>query len=99
MLKDKNTIRNKIIVVRQLWVDKGRIEIFRIRAFRVLTVCKSSDRAKNLRDLSTQADPKRTGSFLFWFTSEQNFNIKQPQKILDKIWETAGDSRLHCLFE
>jgi len=83
----------------QFRVDKRHTEMFGIKAFRVLTVCKSLERANNLRDLSTQADPKRTGSFMFWFTTEENYNIKQPQRVLDKIWQTAGDSKWHSLFE
>jgi len=100
---DRSTMTRKRFLekMKAFWqfrLDNSNKEIFGIRAFRVLTVCKSTERAKNLRDLSTQADPNRTGSFMFWFTSEENYNIKQPQKVLDKIWLTAGDSKWHFLF-
>ncbi len=89
----------KMMAYWQFWNDKQHTQKFGIKAFRVLTICKSMERAINLRNLSTQADPKRTGSFMFWFTTEQSYCLDQPQNILGRIWQTSGDTKFHSLFE
>ena len=55
----------KMMAYWQFWNDKRHTERFGIRAFRVLTICKSLERASNLRELSIHADLKRTGFLCF----------------------------------
>jgi hypothetical protein len=63
----------------------------------VLTVAKRRDRAEALRQVAARADPtgRGHGSNLFWFTSEEDWTIAEPETFLyAPIWRTpAGERR------
>lgn len=72
---------------------------FGINSFRVLTITKSKARAENLRKTAQRADDKQTGSLMFWFASEENYNPEKPETVLGPIWQTPKDETRHHLLE
>jgi len=79
--------------------EKGHTRKFGIKAFRVLAIAKTEQRKENLRRITKNADDARTGSFMFWFTSQQRYNTQKPESILDPIWQTAKDDKWHSILE
>lgn len=70
------------------WKAGGHTAKFGIKHFVVLTVTLTPERAKNLFELSRQADDKRTGSALFWFTTLEKLSLTQPEQVLSQVWVT-----------
>lgn len=82
------------------WWRQGRhTRRFGIKAFRVLTITKTEQRKENLRKVTKGADERQRGSLMFWFTSEQNYNIQKPEGTLEPIWQTPKDDIYHSLLE
>jgi hypothetical protein len=79
------------------WLQKKCSDKYNIKNFRVLTITKSRERAKNLLELSFQVDKRGWPGFLF--TSEDNYDFKDPQSILKPIWKTPADNHQHHLLE
>lgn len=90
---------NKMKAYWHYWKEEQHKKKLEIDSFRVLTITKSQERKENLRELTKQADDKKTGSEMFWFTSEENYNLKDPQSILKPIWQTPRDDIFHHLLE
>ncbi|MBA7669157.1 hypothetical protein ES703_77285 [subsurface metagenome] len=67
--------------------------------FYVLTIAKTGKTKKNLRKITRGADERKRGSLMFWFTSEENYNIQEPESILGPIWQTPKDDTYHSLLE
>jgi len=85
-----------------LWYkQKGQTKKFHIDGFRVLTITETNQRMNNLLRKSQEADDRRTGTYMFWFTTEDSFSLENPQSILQPIWRTnvIGDERLHSILE
>ena len=61
-------------------------------AFRVLVVAPSQQRMENLLATATSADPRRTGSRMFCFTSELDYTLEKPGALLESIWRTPVDA-------
>lgn len=80
------------------WKQGKHKEKLNVGAFRVLTVCKSRARKDNLRLITREVDDQKTGSNMFWFASEEDFNIDDSGSILKPIWQTPKDNELHYLF-
>jgi hypothetical protein len=75
-------------------------ERFAVRNFLILTVAPTTQRAGNLCQVTGQIDaPKHRGLRMFLFGSEQEWSLKEPRRILDPIWKTAGDDGRHSLVE
>lgn len=68
-------------------------------AFRVLTICKTEARARNLRTIARQADDRKKGSGMFWFTTAEHWSIETPSQLFDPIWQTPADDRFYHLPE
>ena len=68
-------------------------------AFRVLTVTRSWKRTTSLRTAAIDADPRRRGSHMFYFTTEGTYDLDHPESVLDEIWRTPVDSEIHSLLE
>lgn len=102
---DQGTMDNARFLrkMRAYWVwgvkDKGHAKNFGIKSFRVLTITKSEQRKENLRKTTKNADDWQKGSPMFWFTSEQNYNMEKPESILKPIWQTAKDDRHRSLLD
>jgi len=102
---DQSTMTNRrfLAKMKAYWKwgmrEKGHTKKFGIRAFRVLTITKTEQRKENLRRVTKQADNARTGSLMFWFTSQGNYNIQKPEGILEPIWQTPKDDSFHSLLE
>ena len=79
--------------------QKGHTKKFGIPGFRVLTITKTEQRKENLRSVTKNADDSQTGSFMFWFTSEQKYGIQKPETILGSIWQTPQDDKWHSILE
>ena len=79
--------------------EKGHTKRFGIKTFRVLTITKTEQRKNNLRQITKQADNRKTGSLMFWFTSEENYSIQKPESILKPIWQTPKDHKWHFILE
>ncbi len=80
---------------RPAWLKEVGVNV----GFRVLTIALTKTRADNLKKVTKQADDKKTGSEMYWFTSETNFNPENPETILREIWQTPRDDIFHSLFE
>jgi hypothetical protein len=68
-------------------------------AFRVLTTCRSRERAEGLRQIAREADDRKQGSFMFWFVPEELYDPYQPESLWQPIWQTPRDEQVHCLLE
>lgn len=66
-------------------------------AFRVLTIAKSAERARNLVDQVREMGPQRKPTSMFWFTPMQAYSLEEPRRILGPIWTTAKDSQKMAL--
>jgi len=67
--------------------------------FRVLIVALSDKKINNLRKITKEATDNKTGSPMYWFTSETKFNPENPETILQPIWQTPKDDIFHSLLE
>jgi hypothetical protein len=70
--------------------------------FRVLTLTKSHERATNLCKIAKdvckrEEDPN--APWLFWFVSEESYNLDNPSSVLGEIWRVAADENKHKLLE
>lgn len=72
---------------------------FQIDSFRVLTITKSEARRENLRTITKLADDRQTGSPMFWFATEKDYNLQNPETILGPVWQTPKDDSVHHLLE
>ena len=85
------------------WKEKGHINKFEIKHFRVLTLTKSEERAETLRKvtLKVKGDENQEGSTLFWFSDESRISLEDPKTIFRKIWRKAAkeDAKLHSILE
>lgn len=81
------------------WRQGGHTRRFGIKAFRVLTIAKTEKRGENLREITKKADDQQTGSFMFWFTSEENYHLDRPESILGPIWKTPKESNLYSILD
>ena len=90
---------NKMRAYWQWWRQGGHENRFGIKAFRVLTVTNTEKRKENLRRTTKKADQKQIGSLMFWFTSEERFDLSEPEGILEPIWQTPKNDRWHSILE
>ena len=67
--------------------------------FRVLVVALSDAKGNNLRKVTKEATDNKSGSPMYWFTSETKFNPEDPETILKPIWQTPKDDTFHSLLE
>ncbi|MBA7495120.1 hypothetical protein ES702_05699 [subsurface metagenome] len=81
------------------WRQGRHTKRFGMKAFRVLTITKTKQRKENLRKITEGANDGQKGSLMFWFTSEENYNIDKPESILESIWQTPKDDSSHSLLE
>lgn len=102
---DQSTMVNRRFLdkMRAYWRwyrEGGHTKKFGIKkGFRVLTITKTEQRKENLREITKSADDAQTGSFMFWFTSQQKYSIQKPETILGPIWQTAKDDKWHSILE
>jgi hypothetical protein len=68
-------------------------------AFRVLTITNSSRRTENLRLTAKTADPKHKGSRMFCFATQDAYDLKHPEALLEHIWRTPADPERRSLLE
>ncbi len=69
------------------------------RSFRVLTITLSQERMENLLITAATADPKKTGSRMFYFACQDAYSLDHSELILDFIWRTPADAKTHSLLE
>ena len=102
---DQSTMDNPRFLrkMKAYWVwgmkEKRHTKRFGIKAFRVLTITKSEQRKENLRRITQRADDRQRGSLMFWFATEKEYSSQKPESILEAIWQTAKDNKLHSLLE
>jgi hypothetical protein len=79
----------------------GRVtERFKIANFLVVTVARTSERARNLAAITRTLDaPRHRGLRMFMFGSADQYTLTAPVKILDAIWRSAGDEEAHSFLE
>lgn len=103
---DRSTMTTK----RFLWKMKGYwhywksgrvLQRYGFRNFRVLVLSKSFQRRDNLCRTTQKADDRQTGSYMFWFASQENLKLEDPKTIFGDIWKTPviSDKRFHSLLE
>jgi hypothetical protein len=81
------------------WDQDRHKEKYHIKYFTVLTITKSQEKANNLRKISKKADTYKKGFTGFWFTTEKNYKLEDPQMILEPIWQAPADDTYHSLLE
>lgn len=67
--------------------------------FRVLTITPSLRRMENLIATAKNADPRRTGSRMFCFTCEDDYNLNDPEALFAPIWRSPADRVPHAIVE
>jgi len=90
---------NKMRAYWHWWKQGGHRRKFGIESFRVLTITTTEQRKENLRRRAKEADAKQAGSGIFWFASEESYQLKEPETILKPIWQTPRDDAMHHLLE
>jgi hypothetical protein len=65
----------------------------------VLTVTLSPERRDNLQKIAQAATPVKGGSSMFWFACQQDYDLNQPESILDPIWITARGEEKRSLLD
>lgn len=90
---------NKLRAYWHFWKSGKHIGKYGNKGFRVLTITLSDQRRNNLRDIARQADDNKSGSFMFWFANENDYQLDDPKSILKKIWTTPADDKTHALFD
>jgi hypothetical protein len=81
------------------WRSGAQERKYGTRNFLVATVTRTPDRAVNLLAVARQVDAPRGGGLrMFMFVSEQEF-VGRLERVLDAIWATPADDRLHSLLE
>jgi hypothetical protein len=74
-------------------------ETFGFKNARVLAVTTSQDRFNNMIKAGKDVDERGKGTRMFWFTQAGNFNLGEPEKVLDKIWNNGRDQGLFSLVD
>ena len=81
------------------WKQSGHTLKYDIKSFRVLTLTKSIQRAGNLREATKLADDRQEGTLMFWFTSQRNYRLEEPESVLKSIWQTPVDDTRRSILE
>lgn len=97
----KRFLRAKGMAYRALWKEKLQEKLFGIRGFRVLVIAQTERKKDMLRQrirkwLATVTDHP---SAMWLFTSEERYQLHQPESILSPIWQAAGEDQLVSLLE
>jgi len=101
---DRSTMTNARFLSKMraynLWHNrKGDEKKFGIHSFRVLTIAKTRKRMENLCKASEGAYNRRDQGYMFWFTCVENYNLNNPERILENIWVVSESKGLHKLTE
>jgi hypothetical protein len=94
----QSSFYKKCLAYWQYWADEIKP---RHETMLVFTVAKTPERAEALRLTAQTIDAEGRGLNLFWFTSEQTWDISAPERFLyEPIWTTAAGERqaLFCRF-
>ena len=82
------------------WRSDDRLkEKLRLARFRVLTIAPSDGRSDSLRNAGKGGDPRGEGSLMFLFTSETQYSLSDPKKLLGPIWKSPKDDTPHTILE
>lgn len=92
-------VRRKLAAYWRLRNDRRLIPDWVPRAYRVLTVSLSYQRAEKLLPVAKLADPRRSGSLLFYLCCQSEYGLDQPERLLAPIWRSPADDKLHSLLE
>lgn len=79
--------------------DERLKEKLRLSRFRVLTLTPSEGRNESLRNAGKGGDPRGDGSLMFLFTSETQYKLSEPKKVLEPIWKSPKDETPHSILE
>jgi hypothetical protein len=76
----------------KMYADRVHQQAFGVPAFRVLTVCRTQERATNLLNLAASEDSPIPNDYkkFFFFTSEQLYT-ETPENIFSEIWQRADE--------
>jgi hypothetical protein len=64
---------------------------------RVLTLTSSNERIKSMVGAGKELDPRGKGLRMFLFTPARTFDLKAPEKILEKVWINGRGERVGLL--
>ena len=82
------------------WKSNDRLkEKLRLSRFRILTITPSKGRNDSLRSAGKSGDPRGDGSLMFLFTSETQYSLSEPKKVLEPIWKSPKDDTPHNILE
>ena len=81
------------------WLEKGHTQKYGIKKFRVLTITRSEARKENLRKAIKKADPKGKGSPMYMFACEKSYSLKEPESLLQAIWQTPAGEEWQSLMD
>ncbi|MEK7128838.1 MAG: replication-relaxation family protein [Patescibacteria group bacterium] len=89
----------KLKIYWEWWREEKYKERLDVSRFRVLTITISKERKENLRRIAKNADPRKTGSNMFFFLSETEYSLKKPEIVLQPIWLSPKDDVKHKVLE
>jgi protein involved in plasmid replication-relaxation len=98
---DRSTMSNarflaKLKAYYAFWATYVREGGSPIKQMRVLTITRSEERKKNLREVADQVSPEAKN--LFWFICEKSY-LGTPQAIFEPTWQTLEDDTLKRLYD
>jgi hypothetical protein len=105
---DQNKFLRRMKAYWQYFNDKKYQKKYDIQNIRVLTVCPNStirdkrlERTKEIKKYKKGSKEVLTGSRLFWFVSEEDYNLREPEEILREIFHVArkDEEKGHSLLE
>jgi hypothetical protein len=74
-------------------------ETFGFQNARVIVLAKSNDRIANMIKVCRELGEKGKAPRMFLFALESDFNLKDVDKVLARIWRNANDARLVSLID
>ena len=96
------TFQKKLKGYMHLWLQEKQSELYKIKAFRVLTVVektlswqqeKGLDRLSGLIRDARSIDPKGRLGELFYFTTQKQIDLTRPEALLEPIWRTLSQGK------
>jgi hypothetical protein len=98
---DRSTMSNarflaKLKAYYAFWATYVREGGSPIKQMRVLTITRSEERKKNLREIADQVSPE--AKKLFWFICEKSY-LGKPQALFEPTWQTLENDTLKSLYD
>lgn len=100
-----SSCRKKLVCYWESWRENLYEKLFGCRAVRVITLTKpaeavnAQERISHMIAACREEDRQGRGSRMFLFAQANDFSIRNPEKVLGKIWQNARDNELVSLLD